>query len=94
MIQPTFNRTTIFEIADENYHGVPSLVRCPKGRSRNCFVAYYHTVKSSGVEEVIPHTSIYGPRSYGQRQPRFRQFFKDLIPPILLRATQKIRPSR
>jgi hypothetical protein len=94
MIQPTFNRTTIFEIADENYHGVPSLVRCPKGRSRNCFVAYYHTVKSSGVEEVIPHTSIYGPRSYGQRQPRFRQFFKDLIPPILLRATQKLRPSR
>src|SRR5438105_3885128 len=92
-IEPIFNRTTIFEITDENYHGVPSVVRCPKGRSRNCFVAYYHTVKTNGFEQVIPHTSIYGPTSYGQKQPRFREFLKDLVPPILLRAARKLRTS-
>ena len=26
IIEPTFNRTAIFEITDENYHGVPSVV--------------------------------------------------------------------
>jgi 2-oxoglutarate-Fe(II)-dependent oxygenase superfamily protein len=92
-IEPTFNRTALFEIADENYHGVPSVVKCPKGRSRNCFVAYYHTVDLPGVKEVMPHTSIYSPNPYRQRQSRLRQLVKDLTPPILLRIVRKLRPS-
>ncbi len=94
IVEPTFNRTAIFEITDENYHGVPSVVRCPEGRSRDCFVAYYHTVKFPGIEKVMPHTSIYGPSSYRQRKFGFRQLVKDLVPPILLRGARKLRPSR
>ena len=94
VIEPTFNRTVIFEIADENYHGVPSVVRCPKGRSRNCFVAYYHTVESPGIKKVIPHTSIYAPNIYGQRPSRLREFAKDLTPPLAVRAVRKLRPFR
>jgi hypothetical protein len=93
-IEPVFNRTTIFEITDENYHGVPSVVRCPKGRSRNCFVVYYHTAESPGGQELKAHTSIYGPRSYRQGESRFRQFLKDLVPPLLLRGARKLHPSR
>jgi hypothetical protein len=93
-IEPIFNRTTIFEITDENYHGVPSAVRCPKRRSRNCFAVYYHTAEGRGAEELKAHTSIYSPRSYGQAEPRFRQFLKDLVPPILLRAARKVRAQR
>jgi len=55
-IEPSFNRTTIFEITDENLHGVPSVVRCPEGRSRNCFVVYYHTVALPG-NKMMTHTS-------------------------------------
>jgi hypothetical protein len=93
-IEPVFNRTTIFEITDENYHGVPSVVRCPQGRSRNCFVTYYHTAAIRGTKGIEAHTSIYAPRSYGQRAPRFRQFLKDLVPPLLLRGVRKLRSSR
>jgi hypothetical protein len=94
VIQPTFNRTVIFEINDENYHGVPSVVRCPRGRSRNCFVAYYHTVESPGIKKVTPHTSIYAPILYGQRPSRLRQLAKDLTPPLVVRAVRKLRPFR
>jgi 2OG-Fe(II) oxygenase superfamily len=94
VIEPTFNRTAIFEINDENYHGVPSVVRCPRGRSRNCFVAYYHTVESPGIKKVMPHTSIYAPILYGQRPSRLRQFAKDLTPPLVVRAVRKLRPFR
>ena len=94
IVEPTFNRTAIFEITDENYHGVPSVVRCPKGRSRNCFVAYYHTVKFPGIRELKPHTSIYAPSSYGQGKSRLRRLAEDLAPPLVLRVVRKIRPSR
>jgi hypothetical protein len=92
-IEPIFNRTTIFEITDENYHGVPAVVRCPKGRSRNCFVVYYHTAEVRGANELKAHTSIYGPRSYGQKEPRLRQFLKDLVPPLLLRGVRKLHSA-
>jgi hypothetical protein len=92
IVEPTFNRIAIFEITDENYHGVPSPVRCPKGRSRNCFVVYYHTVELPGIKEVTPHTSIYAPGLYGQRQSRLRQLAKDLAPPLVLRVVRKLLP--
>jgi hypothetical protein len=94
VIEPIFNRTAIFEISDENYHGVPSVVRCPRGRSRNCFVAYYHTVELPGIKGVMPHTSIYAPILYGQRRSRIRQLAKDLTPPIIVRAVRKLRQVR
>jgi len=90
VIEPIFNRTTIFEITDENYHGVPAVVRCPKGRSRNCFVVYYHTAQVREEKDLTAHTSIYGPRSYAQSESKFRQFVKDLVPPILLRGFRKL----
>jgi hypothetical protein len=93
IIEPTFNRTAIFEITDENYHGVPSVVGCPEGRSRNCFVAYYHTVEFPGIKKVKPHTSIYAPSMYQQKKTGFRQLIKDLVPPIILRVVRKVRPS-
>jgi hypothetical protein len=93
IIEPTFNCTAIFEITDENYHGVPSVVRCPKGRSRDCFVAYYHTVTLPGTKEMVPHTSIYAPNFYRPRKSRLLQLAKDLTPPLVLRVLRKLRPS-
>ena len=92
IIEPTFNRMTIFEITDENYHGVPAVVRCPKGRSRNCFVVYYHTAQVREDKDLRAHTSIYGPRSYAQSEPKLWQFVKDLVPPVLLRGLRKLHP--
>jgi 2OG-Fe(II) oxygenase superfamily len=89
IIEPTFNRTTLFEITDENYHGVPSVVRCPEGQSRNCFVVYYHTVELAGSKSVVPHTSIYAASPYRQGSS-IRRLTKDLTPPLVLRAFRKL----
>jgi hypothetical protein len=91
-IEPIFNRTAIFEITDENYHGVPAVVRCPPGRSRNCFVVYYHTIALPGDKAVVPHTSLYAPSRYHQKSSRIWQFAKDLTPPLALRVFRKLRP--
>jgi hypothetical protein len=91
-IEPTFNHTAIFEITDENYHGVPAVVRCPAGRSRNCFVVYYHTVALPGNNAAMAHTSIYAPSRYRQRGSRVLQLMKDLTPPLALRVFRKLRP--
>lgn len=90
-VEPAFNRTVLFEIADGNYHGVPSVVCCPKGRSRNCFVVYYHTGQQPGVKTVKPHTSIYALNPHLQRKSRIRLLAMDLIPPMLHRALRKLR---
>lgn len=91
-IEPVFNRTAIFEITDENFHGVPSVVRCPEGRSRDCFVVYYHTAALPG-DKLTPHTSIYAPSRYGEKKSVVRQLVRDLTPPLVLRAARKLRPT-
>jgi len=90
-IEPIFNRTVIFEIADGYYHGVPNPVACPPTRSRNSFVAYYHTVGANGGKGVAPHTSIYAPSFYRKRERPFVRFVKDLTPPIILRSLKRFR---
>jgi len=94
VIEPVFNRTMIFEITDQNYHGVPATVACPEGRSRNAFVVYYHTVGFPGMKEIVPHTSLYAPTFYRKKQSGLRQLAKDLVPPIVVRAARKVYPRR
>jgi Rps23 Pro-64 3,4-dihydroxylase Tpa1-like proline 4-hydroxylase len=97
-VEPLFNRTVIFEIAEKNFHGVPSSIACPPGRSRNAFVVYYHTVHTQD-QNVSPHSSLYSP-SYSQKDsvPRNRRtvvrIARALCPPIFMRAAKRLlRPK-
>jgi len=45
---PIFNRCIVFETSEISYHGVTA-VRCPAGRVRKSFAAYYYT------KEAPPH---------------------------------------
>lgn len=94
VIEPLFNRTVILEITDQNYHGVPSIVACPNGRNRICFMAYYHTAGPPGTKKIVTHTSIYAPSFYRHRTSSFRQLVTDLVPPIAMRAVRKLVARR
>lgn len=52
--EPIFNRCVIFETSDVSFHGVTA-VRCPEGRARRSFAAYYYTTEApahwSGKEQ-------------------------------------------
>jgi len=89
VIEPIFNRTILFEIGDQYFHGVPAQVACPQGRSRNSWVAYYHTAAFG--TQAAPHTSIYSPSFYQSRRRNFIELAKDLTPPIIFRALRKMR---
>ena len=91
VIQPVFNRTVIFEITDKNFHGVPRRIACPEGRSRDCFLVYYHTARIPGQEAPPPHTSIYAPSLYQKKSSTMRKFVRDCTPPILLRILKSVR---
>jgi hypothetical protein len=95
VIEPVFNRTVIFEIGDQYFHGVPSPVACSPGQSRNSWVVYYHT--ASHAKQAAPHTSIYAPSFYqGQNQKQNRpllRLVKDVTPPLIVRGLRKLKRS-
>jgi len=90
IIEPFFNRTVLFEITDMAYHGIPNPIACPKGRSRDCFLVYYHTARTPGQDAAPPHTSIYGPSLYEKKGSAMRKFLRDLTPPLLLQTLRKV----
>jgi Rps23 Pro-64 3,4-dihydroxylase Tpa1-like proline 4-hydroxylase len=91
-VEPLFNRTVIFEIADQNFHGVPSPIACPGGRCRSSFVVYYHTAQ--GLNSV-PHSSVFpsslrkSSNPLGDKRTVLR-IARAFCPPIVARAAKKI----
>jgi hypothetical protein len=91
IVEPEFNRTIVFEITDNNFHGVPSPISAPNGRTRNGFVVYYHTAVVGAKTELNPHTSIYAPGFYRKEKTSLKNVMRDCVPPILMRRLRKIK---
>jgi hypothetical protein len=92
-IEPLYNRTVLFEVANPNYHGVPTPLACPADRTRQSFILYYHTA-ADPTQAIKPHTSIFAPRLYGTNRVTVKSVVRDLTPPLLLRALRKMRDGR
>lgn len=58
---PIFNRCVVFETSEISYHGVTS-VRCPEGRSRKSFAAYYYTKEAPPSWTGEEHTTVFRAR--------------------------------
>ncbi|HEX4674361.1 MAG TPA: 2OG-Fe(II) oxygenase [Steroidobacteraceae bacterium] len=89
-IEPLFNRTVLFEVADPNYHGVPAPLNCPENRARHSFIVYFHTVGGKDGNHPSPHTSVFAPRAYEKRSRTLRKVIKNITPPFLLRAAKRV----
>jgi len=87
-IDPLFNRTVFFEVADPNFHGVPQPLACPPDRMRQSFILYYHTVGAQ--ERVLPHSSLFAPRFYGSNRLRWRSLVREITPPVMTRLIRKL----
>jgi hypothetical protein len=88
-IDPLYNRTVLFEVADPNYHGVPAPIACPPDRSRQSFIVYYHTVGIDGKLDVTPHSSIFAPNFY-RADRTMRSLAREVTPPVLLKVARKL----
>jgi len=90
VIQPGFNTTALFEVADGNYHGNPNPIACPPGRTRNSFMVYYHTVPSEGQVGTDLLSSVFAPSFY-KKKFRMRTLLRDWTPPVVFRAVNRLR---
>jgi 2OG-Fe(II) oxygenase superfamily len=88
-IEPLFNKTILFEVAYPNYHGVPEPLACPPDRSRQSFIAYYHTAALE-KSPVKPHTTIFAPRFYGTPGGSIRSLVREVTPPFIVRLARRI----
>ena len=55
-ILPVFNRTIIFTVDDDAWHGHPDLLKCPAGGSRRSLATYYYTLHDDDLSQ-IPYRS-------------------------------------
>ncbi|WP_435016618.1 2OG-Fe(II) oxygenase [Tundrisphaera sp. TA3] len=58
---PIFNRCVVFETNEVSYHGVTA-VKCPEGRSRKSFAAYYYTSEAPAHWTGEAHSTIFRAR--------------------------------
>lgn len=58
---PIFNRCVVFETNEISYHGVTA-VKCPEGRSRKSFAAYYYTKEAPAHWTGHAHSTIFKAR--------------------------------
>jgi hypothetical protein len=58
-ILPLFNRTVLFSTTDFSYHGHPTPLSCPEGRSRKSVSFYYYTNGRPAEERSAPHDTIF-----------------------------------
>ena len=40
-IAPNFNRAIIFDVTKNSWHGLPTAITCPLGKTRNSLAVYY-----------------------------------------------------
>lgn len=58
-ILPVFNRTVVFSTTDTSFHGHPTPLACPEGRSRKSVSFYYYSNGRPDSERSAPHDTIF-----------------------------------
>lgn len=58
-ILPVYNRTVVFSTTDFSFHGHPSPLSCPEGRTRKSVSFYYYTNGRPDEERSAPHDTVF-----------------------------------
>lgn len=101
-ILPEFNTLAVFSTTSYSYHGHPNPLDCPDDRSRKSLALYYYSngrPKDEIDSDLGQHSTIFKAREGLDEQDQInhdkkpanplKQFVKDLIPPILIKAFRK-----
>jgi len=68
-ILPVFNRTVVFSTTDFSFHGHPTPLACPEGRTRKSVSFYYYTNGRPEEERSAPHDTIFRQTPDEEGQP-------------------------
>jgi hypothetical protein len=58
---PVVNRTVVFTVTDDAFHGHPYPLTCPEDRTRRSIALYYYTAQRPAHERTPAHAVLYQP---------------------------------
>ena len=93
-VLPVFNRFLVFATLDDANHGHPDPLRCPPNRARRSMALYYYTNGRPAGEANPDHTTVFKQRPGEEWTSTSRQVIKRWVPPAVLDATRRRKPSR
>ena len=84
---PLFNRMVTFSTTSDSFHGNPSVVNQPDGKSRFSIALYYYTATWDDTRKS--HSTLFKPRPNSKDKRDYseqrREILKELTPPMLYR---------
>lgn len=89
-VQPEFGRTVIFRHSDRSFHGHPTPLTPPPGRTRRSITCYYYTNPLHDELASFRHSTQYL-SSDGRVRGRLHLIVKDWTPPALARLFVRLR---
>lgn len=96
-VMPAFNTAVIFSTTSFTYHGHPSPLECPAGRSRRSIAYYYYSTGRPRSEVAgLDHGTLFRARegeNFGIKHT-IKEVLKGVTPPILLRLINKERSRK
>jgi hypothetical protein len=96
-IDPLFNRLVVFSTTERSYHGHPTPLACPEGRSRRSVALYYYSAGRPEENGAAPdsHNTLWAmpgqaPAGTAGRE-RAKTIARRIAPPILIDAAKAAR---
>ena len=94
-ILPIFNRCAIFSTTSTSYHGHPTPLACPPGRTRKSIAIYYYSNGRPESETREDHNTLFQQRQGAVRRSNptlaAKKFVRAVTPPILMEVASRLR---
>lgn len=92
-IVPRANRAALFTLSDKSYHGNPTLVNHPDGRTRKSIALYYYT--ATWDDQQRPLTTQFKRRQGTEDKVdwdvKTDEFLSEILPPIIARKAVRLK---
>src|SRR5271155_3924521 len=84
-ILPIFNRCAIFSTTSYSYHGHPTPLACPPGRTRKSIATYYYSNGRPEEEVTESHSTLFLQPLGAKAEPKFEinRVIRAITPPVL-----------
>jgi Rps23 Pro-64 3,4-dihydroxylase Tpa1-like proline 4-hydroxylase len=92
-ILPVFNRCAIFSTTSFSYHGHPTPLSCPPGRTRKSIATYYYSNGRPEEEVGESHSTLFQQRPGAQKPSHntIKRVMFAITPPIVVDAFKRVR---
>ncbi|MBV8731939.1 MAG: 2OG-Fe(II) oxygenase [Acidobacteriia bacterium] len=95
-ILPVFNRCAVFTTSSFSYHGHPTPLACPPGRTRKSLATYYYSNGRPEEEARDSHDTLFQHRpgrTEALRRGTVKHIMRAITPPILMDMAARVRKA-